>query len=89
MLGNTVVAMRINDSSTSTATITVASAFSHVRLRHGPSTSRSLHSSSKNTLADGRSTPASACTASVITPRGAPGISTIAAAPAISPAKMP
>ena len=80
--------IRISESSTSTDTITLATAFSHGRLRHGPSTSGSLHSSSRNTLADGSSTPASAWTASVITPSGAPGISTIAAAPAIMPAKI-
>jgi hypothetical protein len=47
-----------------------------------------LHSSSRKTVALGRRTPASAWTEVVITPSGAPGISTIAAAPAISPAKI-
>jgi len=39
-----------------------------------------LHSSNKNTLALGSSTPARAWTLVVISPSGAPGISTIAAA---------
>jgi hypothetical protein len=79
IFGKTVVAIRISDSSTSVATITLASTLSQPGLRHGPSTSRSLHSSSRKTVALGSSTPASACTAVVITPSGAWGISTIAA----------
>ncbi len=55
------------------------------RFTHGPSTSRSLHNSSRNTLALGNSRPASACTAVVINPSGAPGISTMAAAAATIP----
>ncbi len=49
--------IRISDSSTSTDTTTLATALSHGRLRHGPSTSGSLHSSSRKTLAEGSRTP--------------------------------
>ena len=59
-----------------------ATALSHGRFTHGPSTSRSLHSKTRNTAADGSSTPASACTPSVISPSGAPGMSTTVAATA-------
>ena len=58
-------------------------------LRHGPSTSGSLQSSSRKTLALGSSTPARAWTDSVITPSGAPGISTMPAAAAIIAANIP
>ena len=47
-------------------------------LTHGPSTSRSLHSSRRKTAADGRRSPARAWTLVVIRPRGALGISTMA-----------
>jgi hypothetical protein len=46
-----------------------ATAFSHGRFTHGPSTALSLHSRTRNTAADGSSTPARACTPSVIRPR--------------------
>ena len=82
------LAIRISDSSTSTPMITLAIAFSHGALHHGPSTSRSLHSSSRNTVALGSSTPASACTEVVIRPSGAPGISTMPAAAATISAKL-
>ena len=59
-----------------------ATALSHDRFTHGPSTSGSLHNSSRKTLALGSNSPASACTAVVINPSGAPGMSTIAAAAA-------
>ena len=58
-------------------------AFSQRPFTHGPSTALSLQSSSRNTVALGSSTPASVCTASVSSPSGAPGVSTIAAATAI------
>ncbi len=60
--------------------MTLATAFSQGLLTHGPSTARSLHSSSRKTVALGSSTPASACTAVTISPSGALGISTIPAA---------
>jgi hypothetical protein len=78
--GNSVVITRVPDSTSSTEMISPASMFSQRRFVHGPSTSRSLHSSSKNTLALGSSTPASACTAVVSRPSGVPGMSTIPAA---------
>ncbi len=87
--GNIVLAIRIRESSTNTPTITLAIAFSHGELHHGPSTSRSLHSSSRNTVALGSSTPASACTEVVIRPSGACGISTIPAAAITISAKLP
>ena len=46
---------------------------SHLGLTHGPSTSRSLHSSSRKTLADGSRRPARAWTLVVIRPSGASG----------------
>ena len=61
-LGNIVLAIRISESSTSTPMITLAIAFSHGGLTQGPSTSRSLQSSSRKTVALGSSTPASAWT---------------------------
>ncbi len=82
MSGNTVVAIRIPDNSSSTPTMSPATQFSQGRFTHGPNTSGSLHSSSRNTLALGSSSPARACTAVVINPSGAPGMSTIAAASA-------
>ena len=74
------LAIRISDSSISTPTITLATTFSQGGLTHGPSTSRSLQSSSRKTVALGKSTPASACTEVVISPSGAPGINTMPAA---------
>jgi hypothetical protein len=80
IFGNRVVAVRIAERMTSTPTITLASAFSQPGLVHGPRTALSLQSSKRNTVADGSSTPARACTTLVIVPKGAPGMSTIAAA---------
>src|SRR5215469_2865425 len=77
---NSVVTTSVPDSKSRTPTITPATTLSHRVLVHGPSTSGSLHSNSRNTLALGSSTLASACTAVVSNPSGAPGISTIAAA---------
>src|SRR5207302_1012294 len=50
------------------------------RFTHGPRTSRSLQSSSRKTVAEGSSTPASAWTDVVMSPSGAPGMSTMPAA---------
>jgi hypothetical protein len=58
----------------------LARTFSQRGFIHGPSTSGSLHSSSRNTLALGSRMPARAWTAVVSRPRGVPGIRTIAAA---------
>ena len=80
MWGNRVVAMSVPDSMSKVAMMTVASALSQPGLTQGPRTSRSLHSSSRNTLAEGSSSPARACTASVTRPSGACGMSTIPAA---------
>ena len=81
----TVVVIRIADSIRSAPTITDETAFSQVLLTHGPSTARSLHSSTANTVALGSMIPASAWTAVVISPSGARGMSTIAAARATMP----
>ncbi len=72
MCGNIVLAIRISESSTSTATITLAIAFNHGGFDHGPNTSRSLQSNSRNTVALGSNTPASACTDVVISRAGRP-----------------
>ncbi len=72
--------MRTSDIMRSTEMITVESAFSHGRFTQGPSTSLSLQSSSRNTVALGRSTPAKAWTPVVMRPRGAPGMMTMTAA---------
>jgi hypothetical protein len=86
--GNTVVATRTNDITSNTPMIKQAKALSQGRFTHGPRTSRSLQSNNKNTAAEGKRTPANACTAKVIKPRGARGIRTITAATATSPAKL-
>jgi len=86
MSGKNTVAARMSDSTTSTPTITEATAFNHGLLTCGPSTARSLHSSTRNTVALGRRMPASACTARVSSPSGAFGMSTIPAATTTSPA---
>ena len=77
--------VRISDSITSAATTTPVK---RLRLRdfaQGPSTARSLQSSSRKTDALGSSTPASVCTALVKTPSGVPGASTSAVATTIKP----
>src|SRR5262249_6812802 len=58
--GSSVVTTRMNDNSSKMLTITVATMLSHIGLTHGPSTSRSLHSNTRNTVALGSRTPASA-----------------------------
>ncbi len=63
--------------------ITPAVMFTQREFIQGPSTSGSLQSSSRNTLALGSSTPANACTAVVSRPSGAPGMRTMPAATAI------
>src|ERR1700674_3176739 len=78
MLGKRVEMTRTNERTRSALTMVVATTFSHGRLIHGPSTARSLQSRTRNTVALGSSVPASACTAVVIRPSGARGVSTIA-----------
>ncbi len=79
MCGNTVVVIKMSDSTNSTETMNVATKLSQGRLTHGPSTALSLHSRSRKTVALGRRIPARAWTAVVMSPRGAPGIKTMAA----------
>ena len=86
MAGNSTEAVSTTDSVTSTATTAEVNRLVARRLTQGPRTARSLHSSSRNTVALGSSTPASTWTPSVISPSGEPGISTMAAAPPISAA---
>src|SRR5260370_40293423 len=78
--GTTVETTRISDSISSTPTMVAARTFSHGRLTHGPRTARSLHRRTANTVVLGSRSPASACTAVVISPNGACGIRTMAAA---------
>ena len=66
----------------------VVTALSQSRLHHGPRTALSLQSSSRKTAAEGRSTPARACTATVIRPNGACGMRTMPPATATKPAKL-
>ena len=77
MRGKTVVAIKMSDSTSRTETITVATALSQGRLTQGPSTALSLHSRTRKTVALGSRTPASAWTAVVMTPSGAPGMRTM------------
>src|SRR5205085_11744398 len=84
ILGNIVVIVRISDSRISAPTTRLANALSQGGLAHGPSTSRSLHSISRNAVVSGSRMPHNAWTASVITPSGAPGINTTALAERIS-----
>lgn len=84
-----VPSIRRADNTISTPTTRVARAFSHRGFVRGPSTARSLHKSKRNTVAPGSKTPASACTPTVTTPRGAPGISTTAAAIPTQTTKLP
>src|SRR2546425_214853 len=83
--GTTVDTTRISDSTSIAATITPATPLSHGLLTHGLSTARSLHSSTANTVALGSMIPASAWKAVVISPSGACGMSTMAAARATMP----
>ena len=71
------------------ATITTATALSQRALTHGPRAAWSLASS--RTMIDvlGSISPHIAWTASVMSPRGAPGDSATAAARTISPPKTP
>src|ERR1700682_6326234 len=50
MLGNTVEMTRTSESTSSALTMAVATTFSHGLLSHGPSTARSLHSRTRNTV---------------------------------------
>src|SRR6267143_6263978 len=83
--GITVDTTRISDSTSIAATITPATALSQGLFTQGPSTARSLQSSTANTVALGSMIPASAWTAVVIRPNGARGMSTMAAARATMP----
>ena len=80
---NSVVTTSVPDRSTSTPTMIAATMFSQRGLIHGPSTSRSLQSSSRKQDALGSRMPARACTDVVSSPSGAPGISTMPADTAI------
>ena len=78
--GNSTLAVSTIDNVTNTATTAEVKTFRRRLFTHGPNTSRSLHNNSRNTVADGNSTPARVCTPSVSNPSGLPGISTIVAA---------
>ena len=86
---NTVVAISTSDITSRMETITVATTLSQGRLTQGPSTSLSLHSIRRKTVALGSSTPARAWTLVVMRPRGARGINTMAAAPTTMAVKAP
>lgn len=86
MSGYRTEAGRITNSMTSTPTAAAVKALAFGPLTHGPRTCLSLHSSKRNTLADGSSTPTRVCTPSVSRSSGEPGIITIVAAAATSPA---
>ncbi|PQM49629.1 hypothetical protein C1Y40_00148 [Mycobacterium talmoniae] len=84
--GNKVTVVNASESSTSAHTMTQATTFCRTVLTHGPSTGRSLHSSTKNTVAEGSSTPARACTPWVIRPSTWSGLNATAADTASSAA---
>jgi hypothetical protein len=67
--GNKVVAMSVPDSMSRVAMMKVARALSQRGLTQGPSTSVSLHSSSRNTLALGSSSPARECSTPNMSPK--------------------
>ena len=87
--GNSVVIVSSADSTSMPATTNDATTLSHRGFAQGPSTVASLHNSNRKTVALGSSTPANACTPTVATPSGAPGIKTIAAATAMHTANVP
>jgi hypothetical protein len=60
---------------TSNPMTSIVNRLTRLELTHGPSTASSLHSNSRKTVALGRRTPASVCTALVSSPNGTPGIS--------------
>src|SRR6202044_3176848 len=68
MDGNSTDAVSTTDSVIKIATTAEVNTFVPRRFTQGPSTERSLHSSSKNTVALGSSTPASTWTPSVSRP---------------------
>ena len=80
--GKNVAAVSASDNSTNAQTITPAMMFCRMVLTHGPNTALSLHSSTRNTVADGSSTPASACTPWVSSPSTWSGLNDTAAATA-------
>ncbi len=86
---NTVVAMRTSDIISRIETMPVATTLSQGRFTQGPSTSLSLHSIRRKTVALGRRTPARAWTPVVMTPSGAPGMITMAAASTTMAVKAP
>src|SRR6202453_5438327 len=88
-LGKNVVAVNANDNSTRDQTITHATMFCRTVFTHGPSTARSLHSQTRNTVADGSKTPARACTPWVTQPRMWLGLHATAADTARSNAYPP
>lgn len=63
-----------------------AAMFCRTVFTHGPSTARSLHSNTRKTVAEGSSTPASACTPWVTRPRMWSGLKETAADTASSTA---
>ena len=87
--GTAVETTRIAESTSIVLTIAPATKLSHGLFTHGPSTARSLQSRTAKTVVLGSMIPASACTAVVMSPSGARGISTIAAATATMPAYDP
>ena len=84
MPGKTTDAVSTTDSVIRTAITPEVNTLVMRRFTHGPSTSLSLQSSSRKSVALGSSTPARTWTPSVISPSGEPGISTIVAAPPTS-----
>jgi hypothetical protein len=83
--GNSTDAVKITDSITRTAITAPVNRFKPRVLAHGPTTSLSLHKSSRKTVALGSRTPARVCTALVRRSSGAFGVNTRPAAIAIRP----
>ena len=80
MFGNSTEAVGATDSATRSATTVRANMVFLRPLTHGPSTARSLHSSSRYTVALGSRWPSQGLNALGRRPSGLPGISTMAAA---------
>ncbi len=78
MWGNSTEQVKMTDRQTSTATTAAVNMLVLRPLAQRPSTSRSMHSISRNTLADVSGTPAKTCTPSVSRPSADPGMSTTA-----------
>ena len=77
--GKKVVAVNASDNSTRDHTMIHATMFCRKVFTHGPSTARSLQSKTRNTVAEGSRTPASACTPWVTRPRMWSGLNATAA----------